>query len=298
MSQYNPKKLKNSAGAVALIFVIMVTTLTIVAGLVVSLINISDLMAGYHLSEAEVTSVNLDACIDDALARLASSTDASGTYYLSELGTYCYYQIDSAIDGGLKIVTTTASTTSDVGSWSDTVIVTVNVSTTPVSIYSYRSSQISYSSFTYCGDGTCNGTEDASSCGVDCQVCGNGEIEGTEVCDDGNLITEACGDGTTDSGSDYCNSDCTATYAGGETCDDGDTYTERCGDGVQDIGTFCNADCSSELVLNEVCDYTFSADCETPYGTYNTQDYVSSDRDCSAGIACSNDCTACASSCL
>lgn len=253
--------MKDNKGAIALIFVIMITALTVVAGVVVALLNISDLTNSYHVSESKQVSIENQACIDDALYKIASSTSASGTYYLSDFGTKCFYEIGSSIDGGLKIVTSTASSTSDVGYWQKTIVVSVNVSTTPISIYSMRDSNMSYDSFTYCGDGSCNGSEICSTCVADCgtcQVCGNTIIEGTEACDDGNTVTETqtCGNTIIESG-EHCNADCTAVINLTEVCDDGNTVTERCGDGVVQSSTgYCNATCTGTYAGGEACDYT------------------------------------------
>jgi hypothetical protein len=133
----------NQQGAIALIFVIMITTLTLVSSVVVSLINVSDMVANYHISEAEEVIVDIDACVDDALVRIASSTAISGSFNLSTTGVSCSSTI-AAIDGGIKIVTSTATSTSDVGLWSKSVVVKVNVSTSPISITSYKDALTEY----------------------------------------------------------------------------------------------------------------------------------------------------------
>lgn len=210
-------KIKND-GAVALLLVIMITALTVVSVVIVAMTNISDLMSSYHLSEAQQADVDLEACLEDAMFRLSSSTAASGTYYLNSVGANCYYEISSIISSGLKTVTSTASSTSGLGYWQDTVVVQVNVSSTPISIYSYKNSGISYSTFEFCGDSVCSEVETCSNCSADCgscQVCGNGSVEGTEVCDDG---PESCGDGIKQSGT-FCNATCDGTYAVSEVCD-------------------------------------------------------------------------------
>lgn len=65
-----------------------------------------------------------------------------------------------------------------------------------------------------CGDGTCNGTETCSSCGVDCGACasarcGDGTCNGAETCttcsDDCGACAARCGDGTCN-GSETCTS--------------------------------------------------------------------------------------------
>ncbi len=127
----------NQQGAIALIFVIMITTLTLVSSVIVSLINVSDMVANYHVSEAEEVIVDIDACVDDALVRIASSTSVSGSFSLSTSAVNCSSTI-SAIDAGLKTVTSTATSTSDVGLWSKSIVIKVNVSTSPISITSYK----------------------------------------------------------------------------------------------------------------------------------------------------------------
>lgn len=133
----------NQAGAIALIFVIMITTLTLVSSVVVSLINISDLVANYHVSEAEGVIVDIDACIEDALVRIASSSNITGSFNLSTTGVSCSSTIAAIVDG-FKIVTSTATSTSDVGLWSKSVVVKINVSTSPISIGSYKDALTEY----------------------------------------------------------------------------------------------------------------------------------------------------------
>jgi len=87
--------------------------------------------------------VDIDACVDDALVRIASSTAISGSFNLSTTGVSCSSTI-AAIDGGIKIVTSTATSTSDVGLWSKSVVVKVNVSTSPISITSYKDALTEY----------------------------------------------------------------------------------------------------------------------------------------------------------
>jgi hypothetical protein len=254
-------KLKiSNKGAVALLLVIMITALTVVSVVVVSMTNISNLLSNYSFGEAEGVDAELEACLDDAMLRLASSTAASGTYYLNSVGVNCYYQIASTISGGLKTVTSTASTTSSIGYWEDTVVMQVNVSSTPISIYSYKNSNSSFASYEYCGDSTCNGSETCSDCSADCgacAVCGNGAIEGDEVCDDGNTDdeTQTCNNGILETGSDHCTWDCSAAIVLTETCDDGGVV-ESCGDGTLQNGSFCNSSCDGYDVLSETCDYT------------------------------------------
>lgn len=235
------KRLQNKisasrSGAIALILVVMITALTITSLVIISLNNVTDLIANYQVGESESVAVNMDACLDDALGRIASSTAVLGSYYLDAGNVTCAYEI-GAIVAGLKTVTSTASTTSGLGSWYDSVVVKVNVSTTPISINQYKSNITEY---------------DANF------VCGNDVREGSEVCDDGNLVDEGCGNGATETADTYCNSTCTAeiVIADDEACDDENTDTEACGNGVLENGNFCNADCSAEIVLSEVCDHT------------------------------------------
>lgn len=148
---------RSSQGAIALILVVMITALTIVSAVVVAMVNTSDMMSSYALSESEQVSVEMDACLEDALWRLASSSQSSGTYYLTDsaAGINCYYQIASGAPvNGLKTVTSTASTTSSVGYWENTVVVQVNVSSTPVRIYSYQQAKQSYASYAALVDNT------------------------------------------------------------------------------------------------------------------------------------------------
>ncbi|MDP2812688.1 MAG: hypothetical protein Q8O32_03275 [bacterium] len=217
----NIEKIKNQ-GAIALIMVIMITAITIVSSIVVSLVNISEKQANYHFSEAEEASVDMDACLDDALFRLASSSAISGTFNLDTASINCVYKISSLIDGGFKNVTSTASSTSDLGFWESEIIVSINVSTTPISINSYKNNKLAYSSYVWCGDASCSNGENCGTCLADCGAC-------------------VCGDGLTQ---------------GAEVCDDGNTANEACGDGTKQVGTYCNATCSATLVLSEACDYT------------------------------------------
>lgn len=281
-------------GAIALIMVIMITAITIVSSVVVSLVNISEKQANYHFSESEEAKVDMDACLDDALMKLASSTSASGSFNLDTSSVNCVYQISSIISDGLKVVTSTASSTSDVGFWESEIIALINVSTTPISINSYKNNRLAYSSYAWCGDSSCSRGETCSTCSADCgtcQVCGNGTTEGTEVCDDGNTTTEMCGDAILDDLGPYCNATCTASYDGGEVWDDGNTVTEACGDGVKQNGTYSNADCSATIVRSEVCDYT-GAEC-TPGGQAMT-----SAVGCTKNPYCTISCGGCTSVCL
>lgn len=275
--------------------VIMITAITIVSSVVVSLVNISEKQANYHFSESEEAKVDMDACLDEALVRLASSTSASGSFNLDTSSVNCVYQISSVISGGLKVVTSTASSTSDVGFWESEIIAFINVSTTPISINSYKNNKLAYSSYAWCGDASCSRGETCSTCSADCgscQVCGNSSTEGTEACDDGNTTTETqtCGNSTTESGT-YCNADCSAVINLTEVCDDGNVGDEACGDGAKQNGTYCNSTCSATIVRNETCDYT-GGSC----GGVNQA--FTSPIGCTKNPYCNYTCTACTSACL
>jgi len=286
-------KIKNAKqGTIALILVIMITTITLVSSLIITLISITDLTSSYHVTESKSVAANIDACIDDALVRIASSTSVAGAYNLFTSGISCTYDI-SNIDAGYITVTSTASSTSDVGYWQDQVVVMVNVSTTPIHIESYKTSPLGFDSYNTCGDGQCTYGEDCS-CSADCGacVCGNGVTEGDEVCDDGDEVTEGCGSGATETAGTYCNATCTAevVISVDEVCDDGDTETEGCGNGVKESGTFCNATCSATLSLSETCDHT-GIICSGGTITYNAVG-------CSKNPYCTADCSSCTSICF
>ena len=227
----------------------MITSIFIVSSVIIAMVNTSNNIANYHTLESDDVMYNIDACLSDAMWQIASTTSASGDYSIDIGGVSCSYKI-SATDAGLKTVTSTATTTSAVGSWSKSVVMLVNVSSSPFFIQSHKD----YIAGTClnnscCGDGICNATESCSTCGGDCgvcQVCGNGSIEGTEVCDDGNTTdeTQTCGNLIVESGSNHCNSTCTATITLTETCDDG---AEVCGDGIKQNGTYCNDTCNGTV---------------------------------------------------
>ncbi len=67
-----------------------------------------------------------------------------------------------------------------------------------------------------CGDSTCSGPEDSSSCSLDCgepppePVCGNGIIETGEICDGAALSGDTCQDLGYSGGTLACQSDCLA----------------------------------------------------------------------------------------
>ncbi len=136
MKYINIKK-EEYKGAIALILVIMITTLTLVSSVVISLINTSDLMSNYHLSEAEEVNVNIDACLDDTLWRIVNDKYVSGDFEIDVGGVNCSSTISATIDGS-KTVTSIATSTSDVGTWVKGITVIVNVSTTPIRIDSYK----------------------------------------------------------------------------------------------------------------------------------------------------------------
>jgi len=256
---------KNNFGFVALIFVIMISSIFIVSSVIIAMVNTSNNMANYHSLESDDVMYNLDACLSDAMWQIASTTDAVGNYSIAVAGVNCAYQI-SATNSGMKTVTSTATTTSAVGSWNRSVVMQVNVSSSPFFIQSHKD----YLAGTClnnscCGDAVCNTTETCSSCGTDCgvcMVCGNGVQEGTEACDDGDTITETqtCGNLVVEGavGGPYCDATCTTVITLTETCDDG---AEACGDGVKQNGTFCNDTCTGTVARTEVCDYLGQTQC-------------------------------------
>jgi len=226
------RQFNNNQGVVALLLVVMIATLTLVSSVILTIANTSDLVSNYQLSESTLVNVEIDSCIDDALYRISSSSDVTGTFSLDVGDVYCDYEI-SAISNGIKYVTSTASSTSALGTWSRTVITAVNVSSSPISIYSYKDSVTSFDSFA---------------------TCGNGAVEGDEVCDDGNLITEQCGDSIQHIGN-FCSSDCMVAYVANEACDSDltkpcslapDYFTNYYIDDVQDCskGMACKNDCT------------------------------------------------------
>lgn len=264
-------------GVIALLLVIMITTLTLVSSIILSITNTSDLLANYHFSESTSVNVDIDSCMDDALYRISSSSEVTGLYYINLGNTDCSYEIGATVSG-IKFVTSTASTTSGIGSWSKTVVTAVNVSTSPISIESYKDSVDSFDSYVIA-------------------VCGDWVTDSGEACDDGNAVTETqtCGNNIWEHGT-HCNADCTAEIVLTEVCDELNTYTEQCGDGIQQIGTYCNADCTAELALNESCDSNFTQQCSSAPGYYQGN-YVDNVAECFegklAGVSCNSDCTDC-----
>lgn len=266
------KTKKLNSGFAALIFVIMITSLFIVSSVIIAMVNTSNNMANYHVAESNDVMYNIDACLSDAMWQIASSTSASGSYSINNVGGItCAYQISATLLG-MKTVTSTATTTSDVGSWNRSVVMRVNVSSSPFFIQSHKD----YLAGTClnnscCYDGVCNATETCSTCSADCgvcPVCGNGSIEGSEVCDDGNdvntddclntCVSPSCGD--------------SFVWAGHETCDDSNTLIESCGDGAIQSGSYCNNNCTATLVLAETCEFTD----ESYYCEPRTEDWCGS----------------------
>lgn len=281
---------KNNFGFVALIFVIMISSIFIVSSVIIAMVNTSNNMANYHAQESSDVLYNIDACLSDAMWQIASTTSAAGDYSITVGDINCAYQI-SATSAGLKTVTSTATTTSGLGEWSRSVVMLVNVSSSPFLIQShkdYLGGTCLHNSC--CGDAICQANESCGTCGNDCgvcQVCGNGSVEGTEVCDDNNTVTETqtCGNSITESGG-YCNADCTESITLTETCDDG---AEVCGDGIEQNGTYCNDTCTAvNKVVSETCDYT-GLDC--PSGTAGTA------IGCPTRPYCNSFCSACLTAC-
>lgn len=136
-NKYHKHSSSQSSGFIALILVIMVTAIILVSNVIIGMVATSNNLANYHLSESEEVSYNIDACLDDALWRIASSTSVSGSYAIALAPIDCAYDI-SATSAGLKFVTSTATTTSALGNWHRGVVVQVNVSTTPMTIEYYK----------------------------------------------------------------------------------------------------------------------------------------------------------------
>lgn len=126
----------NQKGAIALIMVIMVTTLTIVSSVIISLVNINDLLAKYHLSESSIVVVDIDACINDALWRIGQDNTITGSYSITE-SVNCSYTISETLND-IKTINGTATTNSDLGSWTRSVEVEIDISNQPIKIVSYK----------------------------------------------------------------------------------------------------------------------------------------------------------------
>lgn len=284
----------NNKGVAALILVIMITALTLVSSVIMALINTSDVVANYQTSEAETVIVDMDACVDDALWRLGHYGDSKGDFIFNVGNTYCHYDISTAVDH-IKTVTSTASTTSDMGSWYKTIVFTVNVSSSPVMIKSYH--EVTYydslsSQATTCGDWVCNGSETCSTCEMDCGACG---YCGDAVCNNSeNLCTclhdgcaAACGDGCCNGSENCltCGDDCVSCgdgcCAGGENCticpDDCGACGEACGNGVVEGDEACD-------YTGDSCDPLFNCSHDDPVG-------------CSGEKYCKPDCSGCTNTC-
>lgn len=130
------KNFKNQ-GSIALILVIMITSLTLISAVALTLVNVSEKMANYQLEENVDVLNQKQACLDDAMVRISNNNYATGTYALDLTNVHCYYQISETVTG-LKTVTTTASSLSSIGIWSQSLRAIVNVSSTPISINSYQ----------------------------------------------------------------------------------------------------------------------------------------------------------------
>src|SRR3989339_38908 len=131
------KKIYKNQGSIALILVIMITSLTLISAVALTLVNVSEKMANYQLEENVDVLNQKQACLDDAMVRISNNNYATGTYALDLTNVHCYYQISETVTG-LKTVTTTASSLSSVGIWSQSLRAIVNVSSTPISINSYQ----------------------------------------------------------------------------------------------------------------------------------------------------------------
>ncbi|MDD5749164.1 MAG: hypothetical protein PHO91_00050 [Patescibacteria group bacterium] len=247
-------KIKNQ-GAIALIMVIMITALTLLAAVSISLINISDSQADYQISERAMVEAKLAACLDEALLRLSSDYAEAGYFSLAGIGIDCDYEIATEIMSGLKEVLLSASSTSSLGFWQSSVIATINVSSTPISVYSYKNDQSAYASASsagYCGDGVwdeqteeCDGSADPSGLsGWSCSL--GGALSCNESCE------MACTAGVPYEGS--CGD---STVQAPEVCDPPQN-AGSCGDGIVQNGNFCNSTCSGYVTRNETCDYTGS----------------------------------------
>jgi len=126
----------NQKGAIALIMVVMVTTLTIVSAVVVSLVNINDLLAKYHLTESGVVVVDIDACINDALLKISLDNNITGAFTITE-AVNCGYTIYTTV-ASEKNIEASATAISDLGSWTRKVRVVVDISDIPIKIISYK----------------------------------------------------------------------------------------------------------------------------------------------------------------
>lgn len=124
-------------GNIALVLVIMITSLTLVSAVALTLVNVSEKLANYHLTENEDVLNQKQTCLDEALLKISNNLYATGTYALDLSNVHCYYQMSETISG-FKTVTTTASSLSALGAWSQSAKAIINVSSTPISIDSYN----------------------------------------------------------------------------------------------------------------------------------------------------------------
>lgn len=121
-----------------------------------------------------------------------------------------------------------------------------------------------------CGDGVCEGDEDATSCPEDCpgEVCGDGVCEGDEdatSCPEDCATTE-CGDGVCEGDEDEtsCPQDCVVTQCGDDVCNGDETPYDCpedcaigiCGNGICDAGeeSDCPEDCGADHCGNGICE--------------------------------------------
>lgn len=135
-------------------------------------------------------------------------------------------------------------------------------------------------------------------------VCGDNEITGDEVCDDGNTTTETqtCGNNITESGT-YCNADCSAEIVLTEVCDDNNLINEGCGNGIVEAAgsSYCNSTCTANIVISstETCDYTGGPSC---FNSLDSKTYYEGGfvkGTCGKNdIMCAEDCSACTSQCV
>ena len=94
---------------------------------------------------------------------------------------------------------------------------------------------------------------------VSTAVCGNGELEYGETCDDGDAVTE----------------------------------TQTCGNTIKENGTYCNDDCTAEVVLTEACDYVGDTHCGSGIPGNPYENAVG----CASATYCSVGCGSCVKTC-